>query len=420
MNIKKKDKNYIWHPFTQMKNSPPPTFIKTGKGTLLFDENKKSYIDAISSWWVNIHGHTNPYISSKIIEQSKKLDQIIFANFTHEPAVLLCEKLTKILPENQKKFFFSGDGSSAIEIALKMCIQFWINKGEKKTKFIAIEGGYHGETFGAMSTGGRSIFNQPYSDFLFETEYIPLPKNENKTIDRLKKIILKNKIAGFIFEPLIQGASGMRCYSKSILDKIIEICKNNDIICVADEVMTGFGRTGSNFAVDQINNTPDIICLSKSLSGGTIPISLTTCTQKIYNTFLDDKIEKAFLHGHSYTANPLGCAASIASIELLLSKKCKTNIKKINNCHIDFINSINNSKKIKNIKSVGTILRFQIDNISKNYSSKKNIEIQKFFLDKGILLRPIRDVMYLMPPYCITKKELYQVYKAFEAFIEIQ
>lgn len=410
MNLSEKDQKYIWHPFTQMKTAFPALPISSGKGSLLMDENGKTYIDAISSWWVNLHGHSHPYIAEKVHRQMQKLEHVLFAGFTHEPAVELCEKLSVYLPSNQAKFFFSGDGSSAVEIALKMSIQYWKNKGLNKTRFIAIDGAYHGETFGAMSAGARSIFSAPFTELLFECTHIPFPKDEKKAIDNLKKEIQKNDVAAFIFEPLVQGAAGMRMYSPDVLDKLMHICKDAGILCIADEVMTGFGRTGTTFAMNQVSTEPDFICLSKGLSGGTLPISLTTCSLDIYKAFLDDGIQKAFLHGHSFTANPIGCAAAIASLELLEKEECQKAIKNIQKCHINFSKKITGLSIIKEVRQTGTILAIELNSETSGYASGIEKNLYKEFLDAGIIIRPLGNVIYILPPYCITSNELDKIY----------
>ena len=252
MSISDLDKKHIWHPFTQMKTAQAPLPIERGKGTILFDEDGKSYIDAISSWWVNLHGHAHPYLAQKVNEQMQQLEHVVFAGFTHKPAAELCQRLSKRLPANQSKFFFSGDGSSAVEIALKMSIQYWRNKGQKKQRFLALEGGYHGETFGAMSAGARSIFSAHFQDYLFDVKHLPFPKAEQDCLDALEEELKSDDVAAFIFEPLVQGASGMRMYSANTLDKLIKLCKKHQVLCIADEVMTGFGRTGDYFACNKL------------------------------------------------------------------------------------------------------------------------------------------------------------------------
>jgi len=411
MSLVEKDQKYIWHPFTQMKTAGPALPIVKGEGTLLIDDKGNAYIDAISSWWVNLHGHSHPYIAEKVYEQMQKLEHVVFAGFTHSPAVELCEKLSKHLPANQAKFFFSGDGSSAVEIALKMSVQYWKNKGENKTRFVALDGAYHGETFGAMSAGARSIFSAPFSDLLFESTHIPFPKDEQAAIKSLKTEIAKGDVAAFIFEPLVQGAAGMRMYKPKTLNKLMQICKEEGVLCIADEVMTGFGRTGTTFAVNQVEGEPDFICMSKGLSGGTLPLSLTTCTQAIYNAFLGDDIQKAFLHGHSFTGNPIGCTAAIASLILLEKKECQAAIKNIAKSHETFANNIKSFEGIKDIRQTGTILAIELKADSSGYASKIRQQLYQDFLDQGVLLRPLGNVIYILPPYCIKEKELKKVYE---------
>ena len=414
MGLVEKDKKYIWHPFTQMKTAEAAIPIVKGEGTLLIDEKGNTYIDAISSWWVNLHGHSHPYIAEKVYAQMQKLEHVVFAGFTHNPAVELCEKLSKHLPSNQAKFFFSGDGSSAVEIALKMAVQYWKNKGKNKTRFVALDGAYHGETFGAMSAGARSIFSAPFSDLLFECTHIPFPKDEQAAIQNLKTEIDKGGIAAFIFEPLVQGAAGMRMYKAKTLNKLMQICKEAGVLCIADEVMTGFGRTGTTFAVNQTEAKPDLICLSKGLSGGTLPLSLTTCTNNIFDAFLGDDLQGAFLHGHSFTGNPIGCTAAIASLDLLEKKECQTAIKNIAKSHEIFAKRINSIEIIKDIRQTGTILAIELKSDSSGYASSVRQKLYQDFLDQGVLLRPLGNMIYILPPYCIKEKELEKVYKVIE------
>ncbi len=410
MSLVKKDQKYIWHPFTQMKTAEPALPIVKGLGSLLIDDSGNSYIDAISSWWVNLHGHSHPYIAKKVFEQMQELEHVVFAGFTHQPAVSLCEKLSHHLPSNQAKFFFSGDGSSAVEIALKMSVQYWRNKGENKTRFIALDGAYHGETFGAMSAGARSIFSAPFTDLLFESTHIPFPKDEKAAIKSLRSEIAKGDVAAFIFEPLIQGAAGMRMYKPETLNKLLQICNDSGILCIADEVMTGFGRTGTTFAVNQIEAKPDFICMSKGLSGGTLPISLTSCSQAIYDAFLGDDIQKAFLHGHSFTGNPIGCVAALASLELLEKKECQEAIKRISQSHKTFAKSLASFDLINDIRYTGTVLAIELKADSSGYASTMRQKLYKDFLNEGVLLRPLGNVIYVLPPYCITAEELKKVY----------
>lgn len=418
MSISDKDKQYIWHPFTQMKTSGKPIAITKGEGTLLFDEAGNSYIDAIASWWVNLHGHAHPYLAQKVHEQMQQLEHVVFAGFTHKPAAELCHRLSKRLPANQSKFFFSGDGSSAVEIALKMSIQYWKNKGEKRYRFLALDGGYHGETFGAMSAGARSIFSEHFKDYLFEVTHLPFPKDEETCLNALKAELSKGEIAAFIFEPLVQGASGMRMYSASTLDKLIKLCKKNQVLCIADEVMTGFGRTGDYFACNKLKEEVDFMCLSKGLSGGTLPISLTTCTQNIYNAFLGNDMSTAFLHGHSYTGNPIGCASAIASLDLLESDECQENISRVQQMHASFAEKLQKHQLIQGIRQEGTILAIELKADQSGYNSSIKEGLYKHFISQGVLLRPLGNVIYILPPYCITDEELDSVYKSILSALE--
>ena len=408
---------YIWHPFTQMQTAKEPIEIDRAEGSKLYDKDGKSYIDAISSWWVNLHGHAHPYIRQKMDEQHQKLAHVMFAGFSHQAAKTLCTELIEVLPTNQKKFFFSGDGSSAVEIALKMAIQYWRNKGLKKQKILALDGGYHGETFGAMSAGAKSIFTAHFQDYLFDVQHLPFP-NDEKCLEQLEQALKQDDVCAFIFEPLVQGASGMRMYSSEMLEKMIGLCNDYNTLTIADEVMTGFGRTGTYFACNQIENKVDFMCLSKGLSGGTLPISLTTCTQTIYDSFLGNDMSTAFLHGHSYTGNALGCAAAIASLELLKKEDCQTRIKEIIKHHQQFAAKIESFTFIQDVRQMGTILAVELQNENSSYTSSIKEEMYSFFMEKGINLRPLGNVLYILPPYCISDAELNHIYDSILSFFE--
>jgi adenosylmethionine-8-amino-7-oxononanoate aminotransferase len=322
------------------------------------------------------------------------------------------------LPANQHKFFFSGDGSSAVEIALKMSIQYWKNKGEKRQRILALEGGYHGETFGAMSAGAKSIFSQPFEDYLFSVNHLPFPSDEEKTLSALKQELENGDVACFIFEPLVQGASGMRMYSETTLDKMIRLCKDYNVLCIADEVMTGFGRTGTIFACNQLKEDVDFMCLSKSLTGGTLPLSITTCSDEIYSSFLGDTLSKAFLHGHSFTANPIGCTAAIASLELLEKEECQKSIAHISEQHKAFASTIQHHPMLRNIRQTGTILAMDIHTSEIGYSSNIKDILYNHFIENGVILRPLGNVIYIIPPYCIKDSELKKVYKSILSALE--
>jgi adenosylmethionine-8-amino-7-oxononanoate aminotransferase len=415
VSLTERDLKVIWHPYTQMQTALPPIPIVKGDGALLFDENGKEYIDAVSSWWVNIHGHANKYIAQKVAEQLLQLEHVIFAGFTHQPAVELAERLLAILPNNQAKAFYSDNGSTAVEVAIKMCLQYWHNQGVKKTKILAFKNAYHGDTFGAMAVSGRSAFTAAFDSLLFEVEFIDLPTEAN--LKQLKSRIsyLRTELACFIFEPLVQGSAGMVMYEAEYLNELMAHCKTEGIFTIADEVFTGFGRTGKNFASDYLQQQPDIMCFSKGLTGGTMAFGLTTCTQQIYDAFLSADKMKTLFHGHSYTANPVACAAALASLDLFLASETPANIQRITAAHQAFAAKIQSHAKIKTIRQTGTILAMEWETgEDTNYFSGLRDKLYKYFLDVGIILRPLGNVIYILPPYCITDAQLNYIYSKIE------
>jgi len=415
MSLADRDLKVIWHPYTQMKTAMPPIPIVRGEGTCLFDEDGKKYIDAISSWWVNIHGHSHPHIAKKVSEQLYKLEHAIFAGFTHEGAVELAERLLKILPDNQQKAFYSDDGSTAVEVAIKMCLQYWNNQGETRTKILAFKNAYHGDTFGAMAVSGRSAFTAAFDSLLFEVEFIDLPNELN--INDLKSQIsgLKSQIACFIFEPLVQGSAGMLMYEAQYLNELMVHCRKEHVLMIDDEVFTGFGRTGKPFACNHVTEQPDIMCFSKGLTGGTMALGLTTCTQQIYDAFLSDDRLKTLFHGHSFTANPVACAAALASMDLFMEASTAENIQRIVISHQQFALKIKDHPKIKTIRQTGTILAMEWETGSNtSYFSSLRDTLYHYFLDAGIILRPLGNIIYILPPYCITNEELHYIYTKIE------
>ena len=425
--IKKKDKQFLWHPFTKIINEYDPIVISSAKNDILVDINGNEYVDLISSWWVNIHGHCKKEIIESIKKQSEKLEQVLFADFTHEPAVNLAEKIVDLMPKNLSRVFFSDNGSTAVEIAMKVAIQYWYNKGKKKKKFVSMTGNYHGDTFGAMSVGFSSGFYEPFKDFLIKSISIPYPdywdgkndieKEELISLKTADAVLSSNKddIAAVIFEPLIQGAGGMKVCRKEFLDKLLKKFRDAGVLIIFDEVMTGFGRTGKMFAADYLKTKPDIMCLAKSLTGGYIPLAATVFSQKIHDEFFGDDIKKAFLHGHSFTANPIACAAALTSLELFEKEQTLKKVEKISDIHCEFI------KKLKKIniskpRVLGSIAAFEYNAINKKYGSSENQELKNIFLENGLLLRPLGNTIYLMPPYCIKEETLYNCY---EKIIEI-
>lgn len=420
MTIQERDKKVVWHPFTQIKTAPLPISIVRGDGTYFYDEKGKRYIDGIASWWVNVHGHCHPYLSKKISEQLQTLEHAIFSGFTHEPAVQLAERLLKRLPENQSKIFYSDNGSTAVEVALKMAFQYWSNQSISKTKVIAFENGYHGDTFGGMSVGARNAFNLPFTKLLFDVIHIPVPieGKEQETLNALNDALKQNDIAAFIFEPLVQGAGGMVMYPAKALDELIKICRDKNVITIADEVMTGFGRTGKFFANDFLLHKADIICLSKGLTGGVMPLGATSCAQFIYDAFLSDDKMKTFFHGHSYTANPTACSAALASMDLFDKSEAFENIHRIEQQHNLFSQKIRLHKALIDVRQLGTIIAFEVKTKEEtNYLNSLSEIISEFFISRGIILRPLGNVLYVLPPYCISNEDLRIIYDAIEAFL---
>lgn len=415
------DQASIWHPFTSLSASEELPLIVRGEGVYLITSDGRRIIDGVSSWWVNLHGHSNPTIAKAIAEQATKLEHVIFAGFTHEPAIRLSENLLRILPGPQHKIFFSDNGSTAVEVALKLAFQYWHNLGTPRKKVIAIKGAYHGDTFGAMSIAERGLFTKPFFPFLFETEFVDFPQaeNEESVKKQFEELAGRGDIAAFIFEPLVQGASGMRMYSAGTLNHLIAHAQELGILCIADEVFTGFGRTGNYFAMDHLASKPDIIALSKGLTGGFMPLGVTACNGKVTEAFNDPSPDKTFFHGHSYTANPIACAAANASFDLLTAPACRESILRIQQMHKGFADSIRSHRMIADVRVQGTILAVELETPEKtDYLNSMRVKIYPYFLDKNILLRPLGNVIYVLPPYVITNEELTYVYKAIEDFLE--
>ncbi len=413
------DKAHVWHPFTQVRYAPDNIIIERGEGAWFIDTEGNRYLDGISSWWVNLHGHCHPYIIEAVTRQLGQLEHSIFAGFTHKPGIELAQRLLEHLP-NFDKIFFSDNGSTAVEVGLKMAFQYWSNKGTPKHKVIAFKEAYHGDTFGGMSVAARNAFNQPFEALLFDVISIDLPTVENikRLRNELTELLSQNDIACFLFEPLVLGAGGMKMYSPELLDQLIAICNMHDCITIADEVMTGFGRTGAFFACDHLLVRPDIICLSKGITGGFFPLGATACRQFIFDAFVSNDKMKTFFHGHSYTGNPVTCAAAIASLDLMEQEATWDQIIMIDAAHKAFAKELATSSKIERVRHTGTILAFDIiTNETTGYLNSKAEPLAEFFIKRNIILRPLGNVLYVLPPYCITKEELSNVYDAIRQLI---
>ncbi|MBC7389188.1 MAG: adenosylmethionine--8-amino-7-oxononanoate transaminase [Opitutaceae bacterium] len=418
--LAEKDAQFVWHPFDIFRNSSN-LLVERTLGNKIYTKDGRILTDMVSSWWVNLHGHNHPHIVHAIQKQAEKLSHVIFSGFSHEPAITLAERLIGILPGKMDKIFFSDNGSTAVEVGLKMALQYWFNIGRHKTKILAFEGAYHGDTFGAMSLAGPEPFNKPFQHHLFEVVYLPFPDEQNFEV--IEHILFKEfetgEVAALVYEPMIQGVGGMRLFNKTLQEKILEKCRLNEVLLVADEVMTGFGRTGKLFASEFFKVKPDIICLSKGITGGFLPLGATSATKNIYEVFNCSDKRKIFLHGHSYTGNALSCAAANASLDLLLTEDCKQRIESISKTQSQFLRKLEGNKRLEWFVSLGTILTMsQIPEKSKGYFDSKSEKAYQYFLERNLLLRPLGNALYLSPPYCTEISELIEAQNVVLEYLE--
>ena len=418
------DRRHVWHPFTQAQTAPEPLAVTRGEGVSLFTEDGREILDLISSWWVNLHGHAHPAIAGAIAEQAHKLEQVIFADFTHSPAARLAARLAEVLPGDLSRVFFSDNGSTAVEVALKLAWQYWRNKGEgQRRRFLAFEGSYHGDTFGAMAAGVGSGFYEPFHDLLFAVDRMPYPATwdgdpeveakEAAALDWLDHWLAANgaEMVAVIIEPLVQGAAGMRFCRPEFLRAMAARVRVAGALVIFDEVMTGFGRTGALFASEKAGVAPDLICLSKGLTGGFLPLSVTACGEAVYEAFKGAGFDRAFAHGHSFTANPLGCAAALASLDLTTSAETAANLKRIEERHRAAIAGLSGHPKLSRGRVMGTIAAIEVTD-AQGYTAAVGQTLKRFFLERGLLLRPLGPVIYLLPPYCVTDGQLDRAYAA--------
>lgn len=410
----RQDRDHVWHPFTQVRYAPENILIEKGEGAWFIDTNGNRYLDAISSWWVNLHGHCNPYIIAAVTRQLSQLEHSIFAGFTHQPGIELAGRLLGHLPAHDK-IFFSDNGATSVEVALKMAFQYWSNSGSPRHKVIAFKDAYHGDTFGAMSVAARNAFNQPFEKLMFDVIAIDLPNNNNidALLPELEQLLVNNDVACFIFEPLVLGAGGMQMYSPLHLQQLVSLCKKHNCITIADEVMTGFGRTGKFFASDYLTDMPDILCMSKGITGGFFPLGATACKQFIFDAFISHDKMKTFFHGHSYTGNPVTCAAALASLDLMERPGTLQQIQFISENHASFARELSQFDTIEHVRHTGTILAFDIKTTeATGYLNSRAEPLAEFFIKRNIILRPLGNVLYILTPYCITQEELNMIYDA--------
>jgi adenosylmethionine---8-amino-7-oxononanoate aminotransferase len=419
---------HIWYPFAQAKTALTPLKIKSAQGIWLELEDGSRIMDCISSWWVNLHGHGHPKIVEAIYQQAQQIDHVIFAGFTHDPAEQLAEALIAKLPQGFNRVFFSDNGSTAVEVALKMAYQYWVNQNQKRQTFIAFEGAYHGDTIGSMSVGARSLFSDVYGSLLFDVEYLPFPETyigdtsvvekEVQILEQLRKRLHHNpeQYAGIIIEPLVQGAGGMRMCRSEFIQGLSQVAEEFNTLLIFDEVMVGFGRSGDWFACTKAQVTPDIICLSKGLTGGTLPLSVTVCSEEIYDAFYSDDLLKALYHGHSYTANPLGCAVALASIALL--NENESAFRDMDKLHWQHLQHLMEHPKLERLRVMGTIAAMDIVSENPGYLNPVSLQIRQKAIEHKLLLRPLGNVLYLLPPYCITEDELAFAYRGITTLLE--
>ena len=430
---------HAWQPFTQMKLAPPPLFIERGSGTRLFTSEGQEIIDAIGSWWVNIHGHSHPALNAALEEQAGKIEHLIYAGLAHEPAVRLAKELSASAQDHLPRAFYSDNGSTAVEIALKMAYQYFWNQGQRRTEFISLGGGYHGDTFGAMAVGTRGIFHQTFAPLLFDCHSLPMPRcpfdsfyEEEMALKTLTPVLLAleeliekrgSKICALLLEPIIQGASaGFNLYPPVLLKKIYELCKSAGILLIADEVFTGCGRTGFFYASEMAGIWPDMMCLSKGLAAGYIAFAATLASEEIYQAFYSDEAKHTLFHGHSMTGNPLGCALALTSLRLIREEKSLEKVRLIEGWHKASQERLKKKplyKKIRECRYLGSVGVLELA-LEAEYTSAFGWRIMQRALEQGLLIRPLGNVVYFTPPYCIEEGELEEVYAITERVLGLE
>ncbi|WOH75509.1 adenosylmethionine--8-amino-7-oxononanoate transaminase [Bradyrhizobium sp. NDS-1] len=407
-----KPKSPIWHPFTQHALQDEMTKVVRGQGAYLYTADGRRIIDAISSWWVVTHGHCHPHIVSAIQDQAGKLNQIIFAGYAHDPAEEVAALLLKVAPRGLEHVFFSDSGSTSVEVALKMALGYWQNIGKKRTCIVVMQHSYHGDTIGAMSVGARGVFNAAYRPLLFDVTSIPFPArgHEQATLDALESVCRNEVPAAFVVEPLILGAGGMLMYPAWVLREMRRICEASDVLFIADEVMTGWGRTGTLFACEQANVTPDIACYSKGLTGGALPLAVTLCRADIFDAHYSKDRTRTFFHSSSYTANPVACAAAKANLDLWQDPESRQRVASVVTMQEQAIEPFRADPRFANIRRTGTITALDLKTKDAGYLAGVGPKLQAFFKDRNLLLRPLGNTIYVMPPYCVTGADLDEIY----------
>jgi adenosylmethionine-8-amino-7-oxononanoate aminotransferase len=404
----------IWHPFTQHGLQPQMLEIASAQGAWLDTRDNRRILDGISSWWVVTHGHCHPRIVAAIEHQARRLDQVIFAGFTHEPAETLARGLIDVAPPGLAHVFFSDSGSTSVEVALKMALGYWRNIGEKRRRIVALEHGYHGDTVGGMSVGARGVFTAAYEPLLFDVVRIPFPAagREQETIDAFDAACAAEPVAALIVEPLILGAGGMLIYEASVLRELKGVAEAHGALLIADEVMTGWGRTGEVFACTKGGVAPDILCLAKGITGGSLPLAVTLCTPKIFAAHVSTDRTKTFFHSSSYTANPIACAAANANLDIWGTEPVAERIAALADTHAERLGPFRADDRFANVRQLGTIAALDLVVSDAGYLAAAGPRLTQFFIERGVLLRPLGNTIYVMPPYCITPAELGIIYAA--------
>jgi len=406
----------VWHPFSQHKLEPDFKKIVRTDGAYLIDEDGRTIFDAISSWWVTTHGHRYPPIMDAIRFATESYDQLIFAEYTHEPAELLAKGLIDLAPPSMAHVFYSDSGSTAVEVALKMALGFFYTNGVSRSRIVVMEHGYHGDTVGTMSAGARGVFNSAYAPLLFDVDTIPFPEpgNEQLTLDALEQFCRGGNVAAFVMEPLVLGAGGMKMYPAHMLAEFRRITRCYDTLLIADEVMTGWGRTGSLLACDQTGLEPDIICLSKGITGGALPLAATLCSEEIFEAHFSDDRKRTFFHSSSYTANPIACSAAVANLDVWRNEPVDERVQSVANMHSQKLARFRSDLRFTNVRQQGTIVALDLVTDHTGYLSDVGPRLKKFFRQRDVLIRPLGNVVYLMPPYCVTEADLDKAYNAID------
>ncbi len=406
----------VWHPFTQHGLEPPMKKVIETQGAYLIDEAGSRVLDAISSWWVITHGHRHPTIMEAIRRATDSYDQVIFAEYTHAPAEELARGLIKVSPAGLEHVFYSDSGSTAVEVALKMALGFFHNTGRRRDRIVVMEHGYHGDTIGAMSVGERGVFNAAYEPLLFGVDRLafPEPGSEQQTLDAFHLLCCSGQVAALLIEPLVLGAGGMKMFEPSLLGKLREIARSHDVLFIADEVMTGWGRTGTLFACDQAGICPDILCTSKGLTGGAMPLAATLCTSEIFDAHVSTDRRKTFFHSSSYTANPIACAAAVANLEIWANEPVQARIDRLTALQEKALRRFANDRRFMNVRQTGTIAALDMAVGSEGYLADIGPHLRSFFRDRHLLIRPLGNVIYLMPPYCVSEAEIDRLYDAID------